>query len=325
MKDNTQAPHKMPRLPDVNRATQPGPTGFGRDRRGSDMGLSFFSQVSRTVSSVSELSFLVEQIMRMTEKALKAAASSVLLVDESKQEMFFEFADGPAGKVLREVRFSIQSGIAGWVARHGEPAIVNDVSKDARFYVDVDRYTGFTTRSILCTPLKVRGRVIGVIEALNKRDGGDFTEQDLELLNSVASTAAIAIALKQAEDALRSSEEHYLTLLKSLTDAVLQFREGKVAWCNDRVEALYGYSKEALAGKSAAFFFPDVDNHAQFAREIIAEIEQRGAARRMSTFNRGDGRSVDIEYIFSQVAGGNPLDIVAVARVVPAGHKATSR
>ena len=324
MKDNAQAIQKMPRLPDSDRAIQSGPTGSGRDRRGSDLGLSFFSQVSKTVSSVSELSFLVEQIMRMTEKALKATASSVLLVDQNKQEMFFEFADGPAGKMLKEVKFSVQAGIAGWVARHGEPAIVNDVAKDARFYVDVDRYTGFTTRSILCTPLKVRGRVIGVIEALNKRDGTDFTEQDLELLNSVACTAAIAIALKQAEDALRSSEEQYLTLLRSLTDAVLQFRDGMVAWCNDRVEALYGYSKEALAGKSAAFFFPEVDSPAQFAREIIAEIEQHGAARRTSTFNRGDGKSVDIEYIFSQVASGNPLEIVAVARVATARQEATS-
>ena len=77
MKDNAQAIQKMPRLPDSDRAIQSGPTGSGRDRRGSDLGLSFFSQVSKTVSSVSELSFLVEQIMRMTEKALKATASSV--------------------------------------------------------------------------------------------------------------------------------------------------------------------------------------------------------------------------------------------------------
>ena len=323
MKDNTQAPQKVLRLPDLDRATRPGPSGFGHERRGSDIGLSFFSQVSRTVSSVSELSFLVEQIMRMTEKALKATATSVLLIDQNKQEMFFEFANGPAGNKLEEVRFSIQSGIAGWVARHGEPAIVNDVTKDARFYVDIDRYTGFTTRSILCTPLKVRGRVIGVIEALNKRDGSDFTEQDLELLNSVASTAAIAIALKQAEDALRSSEAHYQTLLKSLTDPVLQFREGTVAWCNDRVEELYGYSKEALTGKTATFFFPEVESPAEFAGEIIAEIEQRGAARRTGRFERGDGRAVDVEYTFSQVAGGNPVELVAVARVVPTGPKAT--
>ena len=104
---------------------------------------------------------------------------------------------------------------------------------------------------------------------------------------------------------------------------MLQFKDGMVAWCNDRVEKLYGYSKEALAGKSAAFFFPEVESPAKFAREIIAEIEQRGTARRTSTFAKGDGRSVEIEYIFSQVAGGNPLEMVAVARVMQAGPKAT--
>jgi PAS domain S-box-containing protein len=324
IRDNDGAAQYASQAPGANVEAQPGTPGPVHSGAAPAMGLSFFAQVSKTVSSVSELSFLVARIMQMTEKALKASASSLLLIDHEKQEMFFEFADGPVGSLLKEVRFGIQSGIAGWVARHGEPAIVNDAANDARFYVDVDKFTGFSTKSILCAPLKVRGRTIGVIEALNKRDGSPFNEEDLDILTSVASTAAIAIALKQAEEALRSSELHYSTLLRSLTDAVIEFKEGAVAWCNDRVEGLYGYSKDALVGKGLDFFFPTEGRNPRFANEIAAEIEERGTASRAGEFQTADGHRTHVEYSFSRMAGGDPLDIVAVARAMAPRDEATS-
>ena len=179
--------------------------------------LSLLCEVGKKASSASEVSRVVNEIVTMTRQTLKASASSVLLVDEEMQELFFEFADGAAGGVLRQVRLSIDSGIAGWVARHLEPLVVNDVTEDLRFCGDVDKTTGFVTRSIICAPLLVHGDVIGVIEVLNKLDGSDFTHQDLETLVSVASTAAIAIENSKLHQLLI---EGYKGTIKALAAAV---------------------------------------------------------------------------------------------------------
>jgi HD-GYP domain-containing protein (c-di-GMP phosphodiesterase class II) len=160
---------------------------------GHDIRLDLLLEIGKKASSASEVSKIVDEIVTMTRQTLRASASSLLLIDEEKQELYFEFADGTAGGRLRQARLSIQSGIAGWVARHGCPLIVNDVTKDRRFFAEVDKSTGFVTKAIMCVPLVVRGKVIGVIEVLNKLDGSDFNNKDLEILVAVATTAAIAI------------------------------------------------------------------------------------------------------------------------------------
>lgn len=165
---------------------------------------------------------LVTEIIRVTEKALGASASSVLLLDFEKQELCFKFVQGSAEGILNEASLGTETGIAGWVARHGEPLIINDVTKDNRFCSDIDEITGFATKSILCAPLQARGRTIGVIEVLNKRDGTEFDERDLQTLMAVARTATTAIELKLAEDAIRDSENYYSRLIANLSEKELQ-------------------------------------------------------------------------------------------------------
>ncbi len=96
-------------------------------------------KVGEKISLVSELSQPVEQITQMTQHALKASASSVLLLDEEKKELFFQIANGEAEKTLERIRLNAQSGVAGWVACHGKPLIINDVTKDQRLNKDIDR------------------------------------------------------------------------------------------------------------------------------------------------------------------------------------------
>jgi GAF domain-containing protein len=119
---------------------------------------------------------------------------------------------------LKGATVGIETGIVGWVARHGEPVIVNDVQGDQRFCSDMDEITTFATMSILCVPLMLKGKVIGVIEVLNKWDGNGFDERDLETLQEVAKTAAKAIELKQIDEILQASEERYVELVGQLTD-----------------------------------------------------------------------------------------------------------
>lgn len=158
---------------------------------------------------------LVEEIVSLTEETLQASASSVLLIDDEEQEMCFRFVHGTAEGILREATLGIETGIAGWVVRHREPIIVNDTSADPRFCSDMDEITGFKTRSLMCAPLMAWGQLLGVIEVLNRTDGGDFDEHHLHILVAVARTAAAAIVLEMAEEAVHDSTAQCSALANS--------------------------------------------------------------------------------------------------------------
>ncbi len=272
--------------------------------------------VGRKASSTPELSCLVKQIVAMTQQALKAAASSVLLLDEEKRELCFELAEGEVGQTLKQARIGVESGIAGWVARHGKPLIVNDVSKDKRFCADVDRATGFVTTSIMCSPLIAQGKLIGVIEVLNKLSGSDFDQEDLEALEAVASTAAMAIECKRTEEALRVSEEHYSALVGSLTDGVFKFRGDVITWCNDKVEDIYGYTRDELIGMDVRFPYPLSSGPLEQNRIVSAAIKKEGRFYDVARIKKKDGTAADIEYTISQLQGKDPVEFVAVVRDV---------
>ncbi len=100
-------------------------------------------------------------------------------------------------------------GVAGWVASSGEPMIVPDTQIDKRFSFKVDSITGFKTKSIIALPIKNRGRLIGVLEALNKRGGRPFGHEDLEALTIVVNQ--IGIAMVNAKLYERLQEKFSLT------------------------------------------------------------------------------------------------------------------
>ena len=108
-------------------------------------------------------------------------------------------------------RVKVGEGIAGWVAQTGEPTIVNDTSKDPRFARRFDASTQFQTKSVLCAPLISRGRTIGVVQVINKQ-GGKFTQGDLELLLTLVEPCAIAI-----ENAILFQRTEQLTITDDLT------------------------------------------------------------------------------------------------------------
>ncbi|MBM3157548.1 MAG: PAS domain S-box protein, partial [Chloroflexi bacterium] len=119
---------------------------------------------------------------------------------------------------------------------------------------------------------------------------------------------------RKAEEALRESEKHYSALVRSLTDAVFKFKGGVVTWCNERVEEIYGYTKDELIGKKAGFFFQQDMNHSKLIDEISASIRESGFFRGTAMVERKDGSVVDIEYTISQITGSAPVELVAVAR-----------
>ena len=144
------------------------------------------------INSTLDLDDLLCIILRSIKQVMEVDASSVMLVDPEKGDLFFSQAEGGSQKI-KEVRLQMGEGIAGHVAETAEPMIVNDVSSNKFFAKRVDKLTKFTTRSILAVPLKIKGKVTGVLEALNKNDGTDFSAEDLLIFTSYANQIAVAI------------------------------------------------------------------------------------------------------------------------------------
>ncbi|MCJ7605688.1 MAG: HD domain-containing protein [Dehalococcoidales bacterium] len=162
---------------------------------------------------------LISHIMQMTHSALNASASSMLLLDDRHQKLYFKYANGPVGPELKRLHISRQSGIAGWIVRNGKPLLVNDPEKNKNFYKQIDTVTGFKTRNIIGVPIIIENKVIGVIEVLNKADGTDFTRKDMNTMLGVASTTAIAMETTRMNVELLNSYKGTVSAVVSLADA----------------------------------------------------------------------------------------------------------
>jgi sigma-B regulation protein RsbU (phosphoserine phosphatase) len=151
-------------------------------------------RISGLINSSLQLDQVLENIMLTSRSILGADACSLMLVDEKNDELVFEVAQGPAAQKLKGVvRIKRGQGIAGTVYDTGEPLLIENAYEDARFNPEVDRLTGYRTQTILCVPLKIKDRVIGVSQAINKLDGSNFNEEDKETLSLLCDNAAIAV------------------------------------------------------------------------------------------------------------------------------------
>jgi len=148
--------------------------------------------LSRVLNSTLDLPTLLDLIVNSAREMTDSEASSILLLDSKSGDLYFEAASG-SGEAIKRVIVPLDSSIAGWVCRHGEPLLIADTSQDERFYRQADLQTAFTTRSVLAVPLKAKDRVIGCLEAVNKRGGQTFTPDDTETLTTLAAHAAVAI------------------------------------------------------------------------------------------------------------------------------------
>jgi adenylate cyclase len=135
---------------------------------------------------------VLQHTMDMIQGIMDVDAGSLMLLDGNELEVKVSFNISTSVDILQRTRFKLGEGIAGYSAARGESLIVRNVKESKYFHPDFDRVTGFETRSVLCVPLISQGKVLGVIEVRNKRHG-EFTQDDLQLLQSIATTVSIAL------------------------------------------------------------------------------------------------------------------------------------
>ena len=156
--------------------------------------LTTFSDLGKAITSTLDLKEILKIVMEKISELLQPKNWSLLLVDDEKNELYFEIVVGEGADKIKNIRLKIGEGIAGWVAREGAPLLIPDVNKDPRFYKKADESSQFTTKSISAVPLKSRGKCLGVIEIINKMSEHDsFKEEDLLVLTTLADYTAIAI------------------------------------------------------------------------------------------------------------------------------------
>jgi HD-GYP domain-containing protein (c-di-GMP phosphodiesterase class II) len=179
--------------------------------------LALLSQLGQILNSTLDHKEIRRRAMEAGTRLMKAEVGSLLLIDEERGKLHFEVALGGQEDDIRMISLSFGEGIAGWVAQYGEPLVANSPQKDPRFFKGVDERTEFKTRNIICVPVKVKGKVIGVLEAINKQGKGKFDKEDLFLLTSLADQVAIALDNSRLYQEL---EEIFFQTAASLADAI---------------------------------------------------------------------------------------------------------
>jgi signal transduction histidine kinase len=150
-------------------------------------------EISQQLNSTLDLNSLLRKIISAAQELTNTEAASILLIDPSTGELRFEMASNINPNEMEKIIVPMEGSIAGWIATHGEPRVIEDVEREESHFRRVDETIEFHTRSLLGVPMRAHGKVMGVLEAVNKNGGEHFEENDINTLTTLASQAAIAI------------------------------------------------------------------------------------------------------------------------------------
>jgi two-component system sensor histidine kinase HydH len=164
---------------------------------------------SALINSSLKIESVLNNAMKWAEEFMDAEASSIYELDETKDELFIRLARGEKKDPVKGIRLKVGEGIAGWVVHSGQPMVVPDASKEIKFSPKYDKITGFNTRSLICVPLTLKGKIMGAIQVLNKRSKEPFNNADLEILTIMSHQ--IAVAMENAKLYNRLEEKFELT------------------------------------------------------------------------------------------------------------------
>jgi len=165
--------------------------------------LSKLVEIAAAINSSLDPDDVLPNILDVAQATMDAAAVSVALVDKITNELVYVIATGPYGERVRQnVRLKMGQGIGGWVAQQGRSLVLTDVANDPRFNRAAAEKSGLIPRSMVCVPMRVQGKVTGILQAIDPRNKPVFDEDDGGFFEAFASLAATAISNAQMHKAL---------------------------------------------------------------------------------------------------------------------------
>ncbi|MGV7929980.1 MAG: SpoIIE family protein phosphatase [Spirochaetota bacterium] len=183
------------------------------------LNLAKISSINRQINSSMNLPELLTVILETAREILHTAGASLLLSDPFTGDLIFNIVLGEHKEEIKGEKVPRGVGIVGIVAESGKPLIVNNAQNDPRVFKGIDSKSSFITRNIICVPMTVQERNIGVLEAVNSIDREIFDDLDVELLSYIAGQAAIAITNRRLVDELTSRVKE-LTALYEISQTV---------------------------------------------------------------------------------------------------------
>ncbi len=199
-------------------------------------------EVNAIISSSLNLQVVLDTLMGKAKEVMESEASSLMLVDEEAQELYFYTVKGEKSDAIKTIRLKMGEGISGWVASKGEPVLVEDAAQDPRFSRKADQKSQFHTKSMMCVPLRAKKRILGTVQVLNKLDGTFFNMADLKIFEVLADQAAIAI---------ENARLHEMATVDQVTGLYLKH------YFLARLEE--EYKRARLSGQPMAVIMSDID------------------------------------------------------------------
>lgn len=174
-------------------------------------------KIGRSITAVTDIDILLKVIAEETKIAIQADRCTVFMLDKDKNELWSKVA---LGMDSQEIRFPADKGLAGYVVKTGEPLNIPDAYNDPRFNPDIDKETGYHTKTILCMPIKNNNQeIIGAFQVLNKL-GGVFTKGDEDLLVAIGGSASIALENAQLFEQQKELYKEQKVLFESFIDTL---------------------------------------------------------------------------------------------------------
>jgi len=228
-------------------------------------------EVTRAISSELDIDKLLRKIMSIATDLLEAERSTLFVHDPQRDELWSRVAEGLNA---REIRIPSNVGIAGEVFTTGQSVNIPDAYNDRRFNPEIDRRTGFRTRSILAVPvINKHGAPIGVVQVLN-RQGGVFSAKDQRRLEMLAAQSAIALENAQLFRDVVHERNYTENVLRRLTDGVITLDQVlNIVRINDVAARLLDVDPERVLGASAQRLFR---NGNSWIRRAIRKVMRTG-------------------------------------------------
>lgn len=177
-------------------------------------------EVVRGLTTAPDLESFLQTIISEVIELTNSELASILEYDETADELRFLAMPWFQRDLLRPMGVPLDGSAAGWVYRRGQPLIIQDVKLDQRHFKVIDRVTKHETRSLVAVPLIARGEIVGVLEALNKKDNAHYTEEDQTILETLGALAAQAMKNEILQRRVRTTAVEFAELERLKTDFI---------------------------------------------------------------------------------------------------------
>jgi signal transduction histidine kinase len=169
-------------------------------------------EISRTLSASLDLEPFLHSLITAASELTGCETASILELEEDGEQLHFLALPWFHHDLLKSVKVPVKTSVAGWVLENGKPAVVPDVNAEPLHFKGADQATNFVTHSLMAVPITFQGEKLGVLEVVNKTGEAHYTEEDLTILETLASQAAIAIQNARLANAVKKSQDQVAQL-----------------------------------------------------------------------------------------------------------------